>query len=388
MNINKLTKKEKLINYMYFLSRIFDRSKAPKKGITIQFCFTEHDQDYNFFLIADKNECSYTEGFANKPKLTVQSTFDDWKKISGKILSPLYALKSKRLIFKGSFFTLLKLGSFFTGSIDYIPPKKIYTKNAKTKDTIQEIKKVLVISGAPRKDKGTTHFFTNKFVDGIKQCNTDVEWINISDYKIIPCVGCYDCYFGDRTCRFKNDDFNKLFDKFIKSDLVIFATPIYTWSWSSQMKTFIDRLFIMSTPELFIRKGEKRITHGYKYPSFPMLAVVATCGLPYMDVFNPLKEILNNFSKLYQISLIGQIYIPSAMTYLMTASHNKDVYKLFDSLTIAGQEIIKYKKITKKTQKILNKNIFNDKILISGGNAFMELIGAKNKRPDIDIMQW
>ena len=38
------------------------------------------------------------------------------------------------------------------------------------------------------------------------------------------------------------DDMQELYAEFIKSEMVVFATPIYWWGVFSQLKTFLDRL--------------------------------------------------------------------------------------------------------------------------------------------------
>ena len=41
---------------------------------------------------------------------------------------------------------------------------------------------------------------------------------------------------------FQNDDMTNLIEKVLSSDVIVFATPVYFYTMSAQMKVFIDRL--------------------------------------------------------------------------------------------------------------------------------------------------
>ena len=386
--MNQITQ-EKFNRYMYLLTKTFNLQKAKKKEIVIQFVFKEDDDDYNYFLQVNKKNCIYNKGIHNNPKLTIYSSFENWKKLSGNFISPITALTKGLVKYKGSFLELIKLGGYFSGNKDYNIPSDVNTYNKKIVNGLPKIKKVLVISGSPRKENGITNFFFSKYLKGMCQEGVEVEEINISDKKIHFCDGCFDCFFGKRVCRYKGkDDFDNIFNKFIKSDFVLFASPVYSWSFTTQLKAFIDRLFCIASPELFLRKRDKRVIHGYKYSELPMLGLFSVCALPYRDVFKPLQMIMKNFSDFYDMPLISEIYIPYAMTFLVKDIYNKNVENLFNAIEDAGKEIAKNNKIKKRTLKILNKNIFSDEILISGGNAVMELLDKNNKRPNINITNW
>ena len=54
-----------------------------------------------------------------------------------------------------------------------------------------------------------------------------------------------------------DDDMRRLYPHFIEADLVVFATPVYWWSISAQLKLFIDRLYALNAeahPEYYAGK--------------------------------------------------------------------------------------------------------------------------------------
>jgi len=73
---------------------------------------------------------------------------------------------------------------------------------------------------------------TRKIVDAII-AKTNADFIDLNAYKI--------SYF-DYEHRNKSDDFVEIATKMMEYDHLIFATPIYWYAMSAQMKTFFDRM--------------------------------------------------------------------------------------------------------------------------------------------------
>lgn len=69
------------------------------------------------------------------------------------------------------------------------------------------------------------------------------------------CTGCNACH---RTgfC-VQKDDFNSLIPKIRKANLIVFASPLYYWTISSQLKAFIDRFYSIEEKELPLHSHEK-----------------------------------------------------------------------------------------------------------------------------------
>jgi multimeric flavodoxin WrbA len=88
--------------------------------------------------------------------------------------------------------------------------------------------KVLVILGSSRKNSDTLAAVK-------KLCPfKEYELIELYDYKIEH----YD-YDAAKMCQ---DDFIPIAKKLTKAEILIFATPVYWYSMSGQMKVFLDRL--------------------------------------------------------------------------------------------------------------------------------------------------
>jgi multimeric flavodoxin WrbA len=98
--------------------------------------------------------------------------------------------------------------------------------------------KVLGISTSPR-IKGNTDSLLRRALAGAESTGADIEYLNLSDYKIGPCIECNYCY-SSGTCVL-NDDYPKILKKLLDIDRLIFATPIFFMNVCAQAKILIDR---------------------------------------------------------------------------------------------------------------------------------------------------
>ena len=104
------------------------------------------------------------------------------------------------------------------------------------------MKKVIVISTSLRRGSNSD-MLAGKFVEGAKEAGNDVEKISLIGKDIQFCKGCFGCQKLGR-CVIK-DDVNDIMAKVLEADVVCWATPIYYYEMSGQMKTLIDRMNAM-----------------------------------------------------------------------------------------------------------------------------------------------
>ncbi|GAG64044.1 unnamed protein product, partial [marine sediment metagenome] len=66
-----------------------------------------------------------------------------------------------------------------------------------------------------------------EFSKGVKEAGGVIENIFLIKKEIKPCLGCFDCWFKTPGKCIIEDDMDELLSKFLSSDIVVFATPIY-----------------------------------------------------------------------------------------------------------------------------------------------------------------
>ena len=104
------------------------------------------------------------------------------------------------------------------------------------------MKRVIIISTSLRRGSNSDKL-ADKFVEGAKATGNDVEIISLTGKNIQFCKGCLACQQLGKCVI--NDDVNAIMAKVLEADVVAWATPIYYYEMSGQMKTLIDRMNAM-----------------------------------------------------------------------------------------------------------------------------------------------
>ena len=98
--------------------------------------------------------------------------------------------------------------------------------------------KILVLQGSPNVD-GSTALLAGEFARGAREAGHAVDVVDVAALDIAPCTGCVACgYEGPCTL---SDDFDGLRERILGSDTLVFATPLYYYGMTAQLKTVIDR---------------------------------------------------------------------------------------------------------------------------------------------------
>ena len=104
------------------------------------------------------------------------------------------------------------------------------------------MKKVVVISTSLRAGSNS-QVLAEQFAEDAKAAGNKLEFITLRGKEIKFCVGCLACQ-KTGACEFK-DDVPAIMERVLEADVVCWATPIYYYEMSGQMKTLIDRMNAM-----------------------------------------------------------------------------------------------------------------------------------------------
>lgn len=99
-------------------------------------------------------------------------------------------------------------------------------------------KNILVLSTSPRMG-GNSEILADEFIKGAKEAGHEVKKICLYDKQIGFCKGCLACQ-ATQTCMI-HDDAERIVAQMRMADVLVFATPIYFYEMSGQMKTLLDR---------------------------------------------------------------------------------------------------------------------------------------------------
>lgn len=100
------------------------------------------------------------------------------------------------------------------------------------------MKKVLIISSSLR-GGSNSEVLAHEAEKGAIDAGHEVEFLSLKGKNIKFCIGCLVCQ-KTYNC-VQDDDMANIIEKVQNADVLIFATPIYYYELSGQLKTFLDR---------------------------------------------------------------------------------------------------------------------------------------------------
>lgn len=98
--------------------------------------------------------------------------------------------------------------------------------------------KITVLFASPNKN-GSTAILTEQFKKGAEESGHKVEVIDVCKLHINSCFGCVRCGY-EGPC-VQKDDNAIIRTALLSSDMVVFATPLYYYGMSAQLKIVVDR---------------------------------------------------------------------------------------------------------------------------------------------------
>ena len=103
--------------------------------------------------------------------------------------------------------------------------------------------KILILTGSPRKN-GNSNTLADEFAKGAKEAGHEVVRFDAAFKKVHPCIACDHCGM-DGPCVFE-DDFEFVRKHIVNADCVVFASPMYYFGLSAQLKLVIDRFYAIN----------------------------------------------------------------------------------------------------------------------------------------------
>lgn len=101
------------------------------------------------------------------------------------------------------------------------------------------MKNVLIVSCSPRKNSNS-EALALAFAEGARAAGHEADFVSLRGRTVNFCRGCFVCQETQR-CVIR-DDADEICQKALKADVLVFATPIYYYEMSGQLKTLLDRL--------------------------------------------------------------------------------------------------------------------------------------------------
>jgi multimeric flavodoxin WrbA len=164
---------------------------------------------------------------------------------------------------------------------------------------------ITTILGSPRLSGNTATIL--KSFEEIASKSYDINRINIKNQMINGCLGCNACQKKMNTSNcIQSDDANKIFEGIMQSDIIIYASPVYVWDFTSQMKALLDRHYCLVK--------WKNIESPISLLKNKNSILLATCGGDVKNNADLIKEVFRREMDYLQCNLFGIYIVPNCST--------------------------------------------------------------------------
>jgi len=237
--------------------------------------------------------------------------------------------------------------------------------------------KVLALNSSPRSEgQSKTRLMLDHLVQGMKEAGADVEVIHLRSKTVKDCIGCFTCWTKTPgVCIHKDDMTSELYPKWLQSDLVVYATPLYHYTVNAGLKAFIERTLPVLQPFFEEREGRTKHPLRAKHPAVVMLSVA---GFPEDLVFDQLSSWAHF---VFREGLVAEIYRAGAETLTVPIFAEKAT-KILKATKQAGRELVESMKLSSETMAQIKQPFSEDKnILHKMGNLFWKACIAEGVTP-------
>ncbi len=131
---------------------------------------------------------------------------------------------------------------------------------------------IQVFMGSPR-EHGNTQTLCSWIAEGAQAAGASVELVDAArlDYKVNGCIACMGCQALPEFECVVRDAAHPVLARMPEADALVFATPVYFFGPSAQLKLLLDRMYSL----VKFKPEENRMEHGFGGKT---LALVASAG--------------------------------------------------------------------------------------------------------------
>ena len=249
--------------------------------------------------------------------------------------------------------------------------------------------KITVFNGSPWGRQGHTYIITEEFLLSAHQAGAKVQSIQLVEKKINACTGCGVCFYKTPgKCIFK-DEMQELIHKFLASDVVVFATPLYMDSVTTLMKIFMDRLMPILEPH-YDKDSHGQYRRNLRFEKHPnKFMVISGCAMPEQNQFDVLRFFFRRFARTMHAEIIGEIYRADIGILLLSEKDMQflPVVKGYKQLLqVAGKEFVTTGKISKEISRELAEPLLNPDEYVRYANKLWDMILPKRTFLGMPIM--
>jgi multimeric flavodoxin WrbA len=238
----------------------------------------------------------------------------------------------------------------------------------------EESMKILAINGSHSGGRGYTRFLVDRLLSGAAAAGAETEVVDLAALKINRCLACDKCQeaihasvdpaaFLPRCVWDGKDDVAAVFEKMAGADSVVYASPIYIFTITSLLKTFLERFYAAGDCEEFLATRSGLMFHSVSRHicSKPFVSLVCCDNIEAETPKNAVSY-FRTFSEFMDAPLVGELVRNGGFA----SGRGKDpareealplIREVYAAYVEAGRELATMGRIRKATQRRANREI-------------------------------
>ena len=175
---------------------------------------------------------------------------------------------------------------------------------------------VTTLLGSAKK-KGNTATVLGWVEEELQAAGHTVERIYLHNKSINGCMGCAKCReHADKIACIQKDDASEIMEKMIASDVVLYASPLYFWGFTTQIKALIDRGFALVTN--YHQPNQTSLMKGKR------VGLLATGGGSFENNAEAMFTAFDRIAGYLMAEKTGELYVGGCATLDKLAADIKD----------------------------------------------------------------
>jgi hypothetical protein len=209
---------------------------------------------------------------------------------------------------------------------------------------------ILAMNASPNRSRGNTGYVLEPFLDAAREAGASVETLDVYDLNVAPCRGCWACWQPGGDCSIA-DDMTWVRPKIAGCDVWVLGAPLYVDAMPGPLKTLIDRMVAVASPQIELVDGHCRHPRKPEYPgALEAVLLVSVCGFWEADNFDPLVAWARAMCRNLRARFAGALLRPHAYAYrhMPDAAPGKQAVR--EALVRAGRELVETGAVSEETQ--------------------------------------
>jgi hypothetical protein len=169
-----------------------------------------------------------------------------------------------------------------------------------------------------------------------------------------------------------------LLPKMRDADVIVYATPVYSYGMTGQMKNLIDRMIVLTEPFMEVHDGRSRHPSGVEEKPRKVV-LVSNCGLWNVDNFEPLVVHVKKLCQDPPMEYAGALLRPHGEALRAMLDMGAPVNDIIEAALDAGRQLIANGKMSQSTLDVVSRDLLPVEVYVKMANEQFSRVIAKRK---------